>query len=339
MSVGENEVPQILRVPAQRSQGLENHGLVTGIPGIDQGKLAVVALQQHAVGPAERQEPSSLDDLLHQYPLPLGSPDCRSGRKKMTRNAFLHRNHNLHIATLQAIGYGCGERRRPARRPASPAWSAPIVASVMTSAKTRQRNARGEGGRLRAEITEAAIRLIDQGTDPLTLRAIARQARIAGPSIYDHFPDLESIQAEVIRSCYEDLIGRILQAHGGVADPVDRLDATCLAYARYGADFPRRYALVFRGVRDQEEKLAVGGKGAAALQTLVDGIAACKQAGRSASADPYDDAIAVWAAIHGLTTLRSSRPGFARLHRDELMRTAVHRLACITSPPPPGQEK
>jgi AcrR family transcriptional regulator len=205
----------------------------------------------------------------------------------------------------------------------------------MTSVKTRRRNARGEGSRLRTEIVEAATRLIDDGTDRLTLRAIAREAGITGPSIYDHFPDLESIRTEVIRSCYDDLIERIFLAQGDVADPVERLEATCLAYARYGADFPHRYALVFRGERDQDEKLAVGDKGAAALQTLVESIAACTEAGRSTSADPYDDALAVWSAIHGLATLRSSRPNFARLHRDELMRSVVHRLARITTSPQP----
>ena len=212
------------------------------------------------------------------------------------------------------------------------------MAPVMTSGKTRQRNARGEGSRLRLEIVEATIRLIDDGTDPLTLRAIAREAGITGPSIYDHFLDLESIRTEVIRSCYEHLIERIYQAQDDVADPVERLEVTCLAYARYGADFPHRYALLFRGERDQDEKLAVGDKGAAALQTLVDSIAICIEAGRSTSADPYDDAIAVWSAIHGLTTLRSSRPNFARLHRDELMQSVIHRLACITSSPQPCRE-
>ena len=151
------------------------------------------------------------------------------------------------------------------------------MARVMTSARTRQRNARGEGSRLRQEIVEAALRLIDDDTDRLTLRAVAREARIAGPSIYDHFPDLESIRTEVIRSCYENLIEHIFQAQGDVADPVERLEVTCLAYARYGADFPHRYALLFRGERDQNEKRAVGDQGAAALQTLVDTIAACKE--------------------------------------------------------------
>jgi AcrR family transcriptional regulator len=206
----------------------------------------------------------------------------------------------------------------------------------MTSARPRKRNPRGEGNRLRSEIVEATIHLVDARVERLTLRAIAREAGITGPSIYDHFPDIESIRNEVIRSCYEDLIARIHQAQQGVADPVGRLEATCLTYTSYGADFPHRYALLFRVERDQDEKLAVGQTGAAALQTLVDGIASCREAGRSTSTDPYDDALAVWTAIHGLTTLRSSRPHFARLHSDELLRSVIHRLACITSPPQPG---
>ena len=206
----------------------------------------------------------------------------------------------------------------------------------MASARPRQRNARGEGNRLRSEIVEATIRLVDAGIERLTLRAIAREAGITGPSIYDHFPDVKSIRNEVIRSCYEDLVARIHQAQQGVADPVGRLEATCLSYTSYGADFPHRYALLFRAERDQDEKLAVGQIGAAALQTLVDGIASCREAGRSTSSDPYDDALAVWTAIHGLTTLRSSRPHFARLHGDALLRSVIHRLACITSPPQPS---
>ena len=206
----------------------------------------------------------------------------------------------------------------------------------MASARPRQRNPRGEGNRLRSEIVEATIRLVDAGIERLTLRAIAREAGITGPSIYDHFPDVKSIRNEVIRSCYEDLVARIHQAQQGVADPVGRLEATCLSYTSYGADFPHRYALLFRAERDQGEKIAVGQTGAAALQTLVDGITSCRDAGLSTSTDPYHDALAVWSAIHGVTTLRSSRPHFARLHGDALLRSVIHRLACITSPPQPS---
>lgn len=202
----------------------------------------------------------------------------------------------------------------------------------MVSVKTRQRNARGAGGLLRGEIIEAATRLIDRGIDRLSLSAIAREVGIAQPSIYDHFAGLEGIRTEVIRGCYDELIERIGQAQRDVADPVQRLEVTCVAYVEYGAQFPYRYALVFRATRDDEEKRAVGDRGAAALQTLVDGIAACKAACLSTSVDPYHDAVAVWSAIHGVTTLRATRPHFAQLHSQEMLRDIVHRLACIGAP-------
>ncbi|MFT3866631.1 MAG: TetR/AcrR family transcriptional regulator [Solirubrobacterales bacterium] len=198
----------------------------------------------------------------------------------------------------------------------------------MTPPRSRQRNARGEGGRLRLEISAAATRLIDN-SDRLTLRAIAREAGIAGPSIYDHFPGVTEIRNEMIRSFYDDLVERIDEANRGATDPVERLQNTCLAYVGYGADFPRRYALLFQVERDQEEKAAVGARGAAALDTLVEAIAECKAAGRSSSDDPYRDAVAVWAALHGLTVLRASRPNFDLLHADSFMQTLVGRLASV----------
>jgi AcrR family transcriptional regulator len=203
---------------------------------------------------------------------------------------------------------------------------------TMAQAKTRQRNARGEGSRLRLEIIEAAIRVIDADTDRLTLTSVAGETGIAGPSIYDHFSGVDDIRFEVIRSCYEDLIDQVRQAQRDLQDPVARLEATCLAYVGYAARFPHRYSLLFRAQRDREEKSAVGDRGAAALQTLVDGIADCKAVGVSGSVDPYDDALAIWSAIHGLAMLRASRPNFAQLHDNELMRRMIHRIALIIPP-------
>ena len=200
----------------------------------------------------------------------------------------------------------------------------------MAHAKVRQRNARGEGSRLRLEIIEAAIRLIDKNTGRLTLTSIASETGVAGPSIYDHFSGVDDIRFEVIRSCYRDLIDQVRQAQRSLQDPVARLDATCMAYVGYAARFPHRYALLFRAPRDRKEKSAVGKRGAAALQTLVDSIAECKAAGVSESVDPYEDALATWSAIHGLAMLRASRPNFAQLHSNELMRQMIHRLALIT---------
>lgn len=199
----------------------------------------------------------------------------------------------------------------------------------MATVGRRQRNARGQGSRLRSEIVTAAMRLIDAGDGPLTLRGIAREAQIASPSIYGHFSYLGQIDLELIRTCYDGLISQIQTALTGVDDPVERLQVTCEAYLAYGAAHPRRYALLFQAERDQVERAAVGERGSAALQTLVDAIEACQAAGRAEGTDPYHDAVAVWSAIHGLTTLRSNRPHFEQLHDPEITRSVVHRLARI----------
>jgi AcrR family transcriptional regulator len=200
-------------------------------------------------------------------------------------------------------------------------------------AKPRRRNARGHGGLLRQEIIDAALHLIDSGTDRLTLSGIARAADIAAPSVYDHFTGVEEIRFEIIRSCYTDLTARIDAAKRELEDPVERLNVICGTYVGYGAEYPFRYALMFREPRDQREKSAVGTQGAAALQTLVDSIANCKAAGRSASTDPYEDAVALWSAIHGLATLRANRPDFSQLHSDTILRSIANRLALIIPEP------
>ena len=69
----------------------------------------------------------------------------------------------------------------------------------------RARNARGEGERLRDEILAAAIKVLSTigPEDPFTLRAVAKEAKIAPPSVYIHFADRNVLLLAVL----EKLIG------------------------------------------------------------------------------------------------------------------------------------
>ena len=71
---------------------------------------------------------------------------------------------------------------------------------------TRDRNRRGEGGRLREEILQAATDLLERGgnAEAVTLRAIAREVGISAPSIYGHFEDREAIVSAVIDNAFSD---------------------------------------------------------------------------------------------------------------------------------------
>ncbi len=228
--------------------------------------------------------------------------------------------------------------------------SGPAAATVADRPSSRrQRNARGEGARLSGEIVSAALALIDRtGSDEaVTLRAVAREAGIAAPSIYAHFADRDEIlQAVVVR-----IFGHLLEAiEAGLAaagdDPVGRLIAGCTAYvefglaqpARYDAVFSRRRIAVLAGAADSGERIPIGPDGrprmefgAEAFATLLDGLENCVRSGVSASTDVVTDATAVWVALHGAVTLRIAVPGFPWPDTASFVRQLVLPLAKVTA--------
>ncbi|RDG39206.1 TetR/AcrR family transcriptional regulator, partial [Streptomyces corynorhini] len=97
----------------------------------------------------------------------------------------------------------------------------------------RSRNRRGEGGHLRADILAAATDLLDHGDErAVTLRAVARRAGIAAPSIYPHFPGRSAIMLAVVGEAFAELSGRL----GAAVDAVDGTDTTYSTYATDSTD-------------------------------------------------------------------------------------------------------
>ena len=214
----------------------------------------------------------------------------------------------------------------------------------------RQRNARGQGARLTEDIVTGALALIERsGSDEaVTLRAVAREVGISAPSIYAHFADREAIVMAVVLRVFDELAEAIEQGTGSAGqDPVARLVAGCEAYVSFGLAYPARYGVLFsRHSRPPEEycapvPLGPDGRpvmefGAEAFALLVRGIEDCVGAGASASADVVADATAVWVALHGAVTLRTSLPGFPWPESETFVRRLVLSLARITGRPDSG---
>jgi AcrR family transcriptional regulator len=172
----------------------------------------------------------------------------------------------------------------------------------------------------------------------VTLRAIARAVGIAAPSIYAHFADREAILDQLCADGFAQLRDTLQAAIAPFSDPVDRLLAGCRAYLRYSAEHPRRYRALFdfpeARTRQRPVDQASMAEGLAALDVLVEGIADCARAGRSASKDHFADAVAVWVALHGLATLLAdSSPAFPWPDHDQLANAIVGRLALLGSGP------
>lgn len=203
-----------------------------------------------------------------------------------------------------------------------------MTTSAPKLAPKRRPNRRGEGRRLRDEIVQAATRLVqEQGTeDVITLRAVAREAGIAAPSIYAHFRNPAAIQGAVVAETFGALTAALRTSREGIEDPVLRLWAQCDAYLRFAKEHPGRYRILFvrsggldhlAPTGDHEAALdatlrdaAIVEAGRPAFDILVDAIAGCVAVGRSASQDPFLDAVALWSALHGYIALRMAAPEF-----------------------------
>lgn len=242
-----------------------------------------------------------------------------------------------------------------------------MTPAALAGSGERVRNPRGQGGRLRADILAAADALLRTTGTPesVTLRAVARAVGVATTSIYGHFADRDAILTALADRAFTEMADATTAAQVGSDDPVARLLAGCRAYLDYARREPYLYALVFpadqaaavrpaagagpagRSTGNPPEKdgspekdsspekdlgNSGGDPGARLFRTLTDAITACVQAGVSASRDPFADAAAVWAGLHGYATLTTAITDFPWPPADDTITHLVTSLA-RTQPP------
>jgi AcrR family transcriptional regulator len=183
------------------------------------------------------------------------------------------------------------------------------------SERTRVRNVRGEGARLRSELVAAASRLLESG-DPaaVTLRGVAREAGVAAPSVYDHFDDLDELLRAVVAHHLGQLRAVVETASATGSGP-QRFRDGCLAYCRWGVEHPGAYAAVFGGrvlqLLSPDEQSAFA-DGEVLLGHLRDLLAALPEDGPLATeAVAIDEQVlATWTVLHGVVSLRTGKPGY-----------------------------
>lgn len=189
----------------------------------------------------------------------------------------------------------------------------------------RRRNRRGEGPRLRGELIEAAARLLESSGDAhaLTLAAIARQAGIAAPSIYRHFSGLSQLVEAVVADRFERLDGALLDAMAGAPGPAEALRACCAAYCRFGLEHPGHYQVLFSANLALDPARPGDRPGERVFGRLVTVVQACIDAGVARQGDASLIAVNIWVALHGIVSLRTSRPSHAWPPVDVLVNAAL----------------
>ena len=198
--------------------------------------------------------------------------------------------------------------------------------------KARQRNARGEGGQLREDILKAAIALIEKAgsCEGVSLRAVAKQAGIAAPSVYPHFVDRDALLLAVLQKLFDELVElrtKAEEAAGGGA--WERLRAGVFATVRFGLERPGHYKMLYEGrviSGLSDPKAATFGR---AIQTRV--IALITEILEATPGREAQDAerlsLLLWAATHGVISLQINKPTLrwpkATVLVEELMRALI----------------
>ena len=108
----------------------------------------------------------------------------------------------------------------------------------------RERRER-EREEIRGRILDAARELfVAEGYEAVTMRRIAERIEYSPTAIYFHFKDKETLLHEICDADFLTLAHQLGDA-AQIADPIEKLKATGLAYFRFGVDYPNHYRLMF----------------------------------------------------------------------------------------------
>lgn len=203
----------------------------------------------------------------------------------------------------------------------------------------RTQNYRGRGDRLRSEILDAALRLLDAmpGSD-LSLRAVARQAGITAPSIYPHFASREDLLAEVIKLSWQGLANDMERAGRRAASksPRQALIAEVRAYIRYATASPMRYATLF-GLQNRfaASEQFQQSPTVEAVVVLRRAVGLCIASGyTTAIRSEVDLTLLILTVIHGRIALAHAAPGWQFSTPSGITRFVEHVVEDLVLDPP-----
>jgi AcrR family transcriptional regulator len=150
-------------------------------------------------------------------------------------------------------------------------------------------------GDLPASVLQSAAQLLEKkGLEGLTMRALARRAKVSHNAPYRHFPDRESLLAALAADGYA-MLGKA-QREAAAADGLRGMGE---AYVRFALEHPQRFRLMFGGavqIARHPVLREIATKTFEALSGALASRVAAAQGARDAS-------IAAWALVHGLAHL------------------------------------
>lgn len=174
----------------------------------------------------------------------------------------------------------------------------------MGSAERRKR----ESQETRQKILDAARDLfVRKGYDATSMRAIANRIEYTPTAIYHHFANKEALISELCQRDFLSLAAAFRRL-ADVGDPVERIHRIGEVYVEFALENPKHYQLMFMTAHehDHSEGPVKGDPGEDAYAFLQQTVAEAIEGGRFRPGfdDPDQVAQMLWAALHGLISLK-----------------------------------
>lgn len=145
-------------------------------------------------------------------------------------------------------------------------------------------------GDLRTALLAAASEILsEQGLGQLSLREVARRAGVSHNAPYRHFPDRDSLLAELAAEGFRRLASAMAGKRGREMGQ---------AYVAFALEHPNLFRLMFAGQLESARHPALG----AAAKSTYEGLVQAFR-GQPEIADADNAAAAAWSLVHGLAQL------------------------------------
>ncbi len=159
-------------------------------------------------------------------------------------------------------------------------------------------------GNLRQTLLESALEIVEQdGIDTLSLREVARRAKVSPAAPYHHFKDKTVLLEELSKISLTELAKHFKKAIAKIENPLQQLNQIGVTYVLFAFEHPNLFKLMY----DTEQTEQTDPAQAMLLEILRECV--------SVGCIPIKDekslqlaAIRSWALVHGLATLIVNGP-------------------------------
>jgi AcrR family transcriptional regulator len=186
---------------------------------------------------------------------------------------------------------------------------------------------------LREEILEAARELfVKEGYESVSMRRIAQEIEYSPTTIYLYFRDKQDLIHQLCDETFSLLIKTLKDLHLDLGDPLEGLRKAGYAYVQFGLEHPDHYRATFVIPHCHEEMAGLTEKelendsGMQCFNSLRMGVAECIRLGYFKPVDIETTSQAIWANLHGITSLLIGNSKFPWVEKQSLVKFTVDTM-------------